>query len=44
MADALLDVLSNFPLKDQTVLEQLWTAFASLFENLTVNTENDHGE
>lgn len=48
MADALLDVLSDLPLKDRAVLEQLRTAFAALFENLAVDTENagtaDHDE
>lgn len=48
MADALLDVLSDLPLKDRAVLEQLRTVFAALFENLAVDTENtgtaDHDE
>lgn len=48
MADALLDVLSDLPLKDRAVLEQLRTLFAVLFENLTVATEHagtsDHDE
>lgn len=48
MANALLDVLSDLLLKDRAVLEQLRTAFAALFENLAVDTENagtaDHDE
>ena len=48
MADALVDVLSDLPLKDWSMLEQLRAAFAALFENLTVDTENagtvDHDE
>lgn len=48
MADALVDVLKDLPLKDRTVLEQLQVAFISLFENLAVDATDaeitDHDE
>ena len=48
MADALVDVLKDLPLKDRTVLEQLRAAFVALFENLAVDATdaetNDHDE
>ena len=48
MADALVDVLKDLPLKDRAVLEQLRAAFTALFENLAVNTTDaettDHDE
>lgn len=48
MADALVDVLKDLPLKDRAVLEQLRAAFTALFENLAVDTTDaettDHDE
>lgn len=48
MADALVDVLKDLPLKDRAVLEQLRAAFTALFENLAVDTTDaettDHNE
>ena len=38
LADALMDVLKDLPLKDSAVLEQLQAAFTALFENLVVDT------
>jgi len=37
MADALVDVLKDLPLKDRAVLEQPWVSFTALFENLAVD-------
>lgn len=48
LADALMDVLKDLPLKDSAVLEQLQAAFTALFENLAVDTTDaetiDHDE
>lgn len=48
LADALMDVLKDLPLKDSAVLEQLQAAFTALFENLVVDTTDaettDHDE
>lgn len=41
MVDNLMNVLSDLPLKDWVVLEQLRRTFAALFENLKVDTGDE---